>query len=119
MLFSIAQRRAGNGAIVGGDDIVEGEPMLKTLMGAAGRNHRLKRLIEVVEALERRVPRPHAGGEKQIAADSARLRAQANDSIQKMAQACVRRTDAETARAQAVMTDDGGPVPRSPDGDVT
>jgi hypothetical protein len=76
----------------------------------AGKKQTLQALIELVEALERRVPRPNAGAEQQIAADSAELHAQATESIQEMRRECRSLADAEIRRAHSVMTDDGGPV---------
>jgi hypothetical protein len=89
--------------------------MLKTLIGTAGRNQPLQALIELVEALERRVPRPHAAGERQIAADSAELHAQASERILEIRQASLSQENTESRTAQSVMTDDGAPVRLCPD----
>jgi hypothetical protein len=53
-----------------------------------GRKQTLQALIELIEALERRVPRPNTGAEQQIAADSAELHAQATERIQEMRRDC-------------------------------
>lgn len=87
--------------------------MSKTLMEKAGRHRSLQSLIELVEALDRRVPRPLAADEARIAADSAQLRSQAGARIQTMRREAVEVADA--GRAQEVMTDDGAPVRPCPD----
>jgi hypothetical protein len=91
--------------------------MLKTLIGNAGRNQALQLLIELVEALEQRVPRPHPVGDAQIVAEAARLQARANKSIQENQRRSVTRESADTRRAQAAMTDDGAPVRTCPEGE--
>jgi hypothetical protein len=88
--------------------------MLKTLNGTAG-NKTLQALVELVEALERRVPRPHASGEKQIAADAAHLHAQASKSIEDIES--LGRERAEIRQALSIMADDGAPIPRCPEGE--
>jgi hypothetical protein len=83
--------------------------MLKNLAGIAARSPKLQALIELVEALERRVPRPQMTGERNIAADSARLHARASEGIRQIRSESTSRENAETEAAHSVMSDDGGP----------
>ena len=85
--------------------------MFKTLIGMAEQNRMLRSLTELVEALDRRMPRPHVSGERQIASDAAQLHAEATERIGEMRLELRRREDVETAMAHSVMTDDGGPAP--------
>jgi len=85
--------------------------MLKKLIGMAEQNRMLRSLTELVEALDRRMPRPHMSGERQIASDAAQLHAEATERIAEMRLELRRREEVETAMAHSVMTDDGGPAP--------
>lgn len=84
--------------------------MLKTPSIEPARRRTLQDLIELVEALDHRVPRPHAALEEQIATDSARLRAWASTSIRAMRLKALDQEKADCRNAHAVMTDDGAPV---------
>lgn len=84
--------------------------MSKTSSRLPGRRRTLQSLIELVAALDRRVPRPQAAREAQTASDSADLRAWASTSITNLRREALDQETAELRTAQSVMTDDGGPV---------
>lgn len=67
-------------------------------------------LIELVEALDRRVPHVERSGELPIAREAARLRAQARRRIDELTHSAEGVAAAQATQADAVMTDDGGPV---------
>lgn len=63
-------------------------------------------LVELVEALDRRVPQDRPG-EPRIALEAAHLRQQARARIQELESSAPERGDTDTANA--VMSDDGAP----------
>ena len=67
-------------------------------------------LLELVEALDRRVPQVERSGEAAIAREATRLRAEASERLAELDRAARRRTDREAATADAVMSDDGAPA---------
>lgn len=93
--------------------------MLKMPKGAPGRRRSLQTLLELVDALDRRVPQPLAAREEEIAADSAHLRAWASTSIRALRRESLERDRAELGAAQAAMTDDGAPSRCGPECETT
>jgi len=69
-------------------------------------------LIELVDALDRRVPRVERVGEIRIAREAAALRKEALARIEELKRAGVARQAREAVLANAVMTDDGGATPK-------
>ena len=70
----------------------------------------LAALRELIEALDRRVPRVERVGEIRIAREAAALKKEAMRRIEVLRAAAPDRQTRESALANAVMTDDGGPV---------
>lgn len=83
--------------------------MVRTPDGTPGRHRSQQALTELIDALDRRLPRPQGPAEQQTAADSARLRAWAGATIRSLRRSEGRRETAEIGRALAVMADDGAP----------
>lgn len=75
---------------------------------ASNRGRILAALGELIEALDRRVPRVERLGEKRIAREAAALRQEAATRIEQLTNADRRTREAELA--DAVMADDGGPL---------
>jgi hypothetical protein len=76
--------------------------------GAADQRTTRDTLVELVEALDRRVPHVERLGERRIALEAAHLRKQARTRLTELESAAADRRAGDTA--DAVMTDDGGPV---------
>lgn len=89
--------------------------MVRTPEGTPGRHRSQQALTELIDALDRRLPGPQGPAERQIAADSARLRAWAGASIRSLRRSARQRETAEIGRALAVMADDGAPARRCAD----
>lgn len=68
-------------------------------------------LRELIEALDRRIPDVERVGERHIREQAAELRTQATMRIQALAEADSDARTLQAAQSDAVMTDDGGPVP--------
>jgi hypothetical protein len=68
-------------------------------------------LYELIEALDRRIPDVERVGESHIREQAAELRAQATRRIQALAEADADARALYAALSNAVMTDDGAPVP--------
>ena len=79
--------------------------------GTMDRDRILSELRELVEALDRRVPRVERVGEVRIAREAAALRKEAAARIEELAAAHPDRPTREGDRTGAVMTDNGGPLP--------
>ena len=81
--------------------------------GAADRKRTretLAELVELVEALDRRVPHVERLGERRIALEAEKLREQARARIKELESSAADRRGGEPDTADAVMTDDGAPV---------
>lgn len=74
------------------------------------RDHVIAALTELIDALDRRVPRVERVGEIRIAHEAAALKREAMTRIDELKTAAADRQTREAALANAVMTDDGGPV---------
>lgn len=77
--------------------------------GAADSARPVEALRELIEALDRRVPQVERLGETRIAREAATLRQEAMKRIEELRRA---RSDREADRADNVMADDGGPLPK-------
>jgi hypothetical protein len=77
---------------------------------ASGPDQMVAALRELIDALDRRVPHVERVGELRIAREAAALRKLALARIEELQRAASDRHTTETARAEAVMTDDGGPA---------
>jgi hypothetical protein len=75
----------------------------------SGRDHVLAALRELIGALDRRVPHVERVGELRIAREAATLKKEAMRRIELLRTAAPDRQMRESALADAVMTDDGGP----------
>lgn len=67
-------------------------------------------LVELIDALERRVPHIERIGEIHIAAEAAALKKTAVSRLETMAAATSTADELDGERRQAVMSDDGGPA---------
>jgi hypothetical protein len=76
----------------------------------AGRDHVLAALRELIDALDRRVPQVERVGEIRIAREAAALKKEAMRRIDVLKAASPDRQTRESALADDVMTDDGGPA---------
>ena len=77
---------------------------------ASNRKRILAELDELIEALDRRVPRVERLGEIRIAREAAALRKEAATRIEQLRTAAPDRQSREAELADAVMADDGGPL---------
>jgi hypothetical protein len=82
----------------------------QTAASVADRNRTLDILVELVEALDRRVPHVDRLGERRIAVEAANLREQARARIRELESSAADQQTGDTDSADAVMTDDGAPV---------
>jgi hypothetical protein len=80
--------------------------------GTLDRDRAVAALRELVEALDRRLPHVERMGEVRIAREAAALRQEAARRIQELAGAASPSATSEGDRADADMTDDGGPLRR-------
>lgn len=80
--------------------------------GVADQKRTRETLVELVEALDRRVPHVERVGERRIALEAAHLREQARVRITELESAAADQQAGDTDAAHAVMSDDGGPVSR-------
>ena len=78
---------------------------------ASNRGRIVAALRELVEALDRRVPHVERLGEVRIAREAEALRRQALARIEQLTTAQANADGPATDRAEAVMADDGGPLP--------
>jgi hypothetical protein len=76
----------------------------------SGRDHVLAALKELIDALDRRVPQVERVGEIRIAREADALKKEAMRRIDALRTAAPDRQTRESALADAVMTDDGGPA---------
>lgn len=79
---------------------------------APGRARSLESLVELVAALDRRVPRGEPGAGLESAQEASELRAEASLRITELRAAARNAQEEDLARSSAVMTDDGGPAPK-------
>jgi hypothetical protein len=77
---------------------------------ASNRKRILAALDELIEALDRRVPRVERLGEVGIAREAAALRKEAAARREQLRMAAQDRQTREAELADAVMADDGGPL---------
>lgn len=77
---------------------------------APGRVRTLESLVELVAALDRRVPHVERSTEQKIAVEAGELRAEASSRIGLLRAAASRRRVRELALSNAVLSDDGGPA---------
>ena len=75
----------------------------------SGRDHVLAALRELIDALDRRVPQVERMGEIRIAREAAALKNEAMRRIDVLKAASPDHQTRESALADDVMTDDGGP----------
>jgi hypothetical protein len=86
--------------------------------GASARDDVIAALGELIDALDRRVPRVERVGEMGIAREAAALKKEAMARIEELKRGGADGQTREAALADAVMTDDGGP-PRKEEGRST
>jgi hypothetical protein len=79
---------------------------------ASDRDHVLAALSELIEALDRRLPRVERLGETRIAREAAALREQAAIRIEQLRTRESNRQVREAELSEATMADDGGPLRR-------
>jgi hypothetical protein len=79
---------------------------------ASNSEHVLAALGELIEALDRRLPHVERLGEVRIAREAAALRNEAKARCEQLRAAQSTRQKGETELSNAVMADDGGPLPR-------
>lgn len=78
---------------------------------AVDRERAVAALRELIEALDRGVPRVERLGELRIAREAAALRQEAAKRLEELTAAQRGRQSREDDRSGAAMTDDGGPLP--------
>jgi hypothetical protein len=79
---------------------------------APGRARSLESLVELVAALDRRVPKVEPGAGENHAQEASELRAEASLRITELRTAARNAQEEDVAHAISVMTDDGGPAPK-------
>jgi hypothetical protein len=77
-----------------------------------GRVRSLESLLELVAALDRRVAHLERGARQQDAEEASQLRAEASLRVTELRTAAANELKEDGARANSVMTDDGGPAPK-------
>lgn len=73
-------------------------------------NEAIAALVELIDALDRRVPHVERAGERRIAEDAAGLRSQAVARLEALKRGIADREGAATELANETMTDDGDPT---------
>ena len=79
---------------------------------APGRARSLESLVELVAALDRRVPEVEPGAGQETAQEVSETRAEASLRITELRTAARNAQEEDLARSSSVMTDDGGPAPK-------